>query len=183
MRRFGRWVFNGLTALSLVLCVATVALWGLSYVHGNISGIPGVRYVRVRPSGFRGVAVSRGFVEFGVGVFEPRVRGATEKRDARDILIWRPGYGIGWDHYETNAWISEFGPIPHWIEHRGLIISLAWPLMLGVLLGMPFVISVVLRFLRRLLRRRVPGVCTQCGYDLRATPDRCPECGTVVKKI
>ncbi len=48
-----------------------------------------------------------------------------------------------------------------------------WIAMFGT--GFLPVLSVVCRIRRSI--RRVPGRCRRCGYDLRASPERCPECG------
>jgi hypothetical protein len=53
--------------------------------------------------------------------------------------------------------------VPYWFL---VAVSSAFPLR--------FAIS---RYVR--MRRGRRGACPECGYDLRATPERCPECGTV----
>ena len=49
------------------------------------------------------------------------------------------------------------------------------------LIGPPIGVAIVLYDRRRIRRetREDAGACLNCGYDLRATPARCPECGTV----
>ncbi|MFI5381172.1 MAG: hypothetical protein ACHRHE_17885 [Tepidisphaerales bacterium] len=61
-------------------------------------------------------------------------------------------------------------PDSHWVVDLPL-----WcPLVLFAILPLLWT-----RRWRRRRRQRMMGLCTVCGYDLRATPDRCPECGTI----
>ena len=54
-------------------------------------------------------------------------------------------------------------------------------LLVFAVYGVLFVMTYAIRAHRsRQQTRAVPGLCTHCGYDLRASKDRCPECGTPI---
>ena len=78
------------------------------------------------------------------------------------------------DTFWTSFGLFFFGSSVHW-DVASMIQSLATPctLVIGGLL--------LLRHARRVVRFTYPfdrAACENCGYDLRATPGRCPECGT-----
>ena len=55
------------------------------------------------------------------------------------------------------------------------------PLWASVLLFLILPLVELPRMIRNFNRRR-RGLCLNCGYDLRASPNKCPECGKVVLK-
>ena len=63
-----------------------------------------------------------------------------------------------------------------------IILPSPWHELL-VLIGLPVSLIFLWASARwaRQGRRARAGLCAACGYDLRATPGRCPECGRVAE--
>ena len=173
-------LLNAATAASLVLCVATAVFWVRSYAvedyvgwsrpaaAGNLWSTRGeVVFVRVTPHEGRGPfdGANRPFHIR----FPPPAGASLGEVSARRVV---PGlrrvagfaYGAGAiPSYAGQAWI-----VPLWAPCAASAI-------------LPAIAAARLRLRRRLAARRHLrfGRCPTCGYDLRATPDRCPECGTI----
>ena len=159
-------------AASLLLCVATATLW----VRGDQAGAV---ITKVTRNGMLQVQSVRGRFAIRIGgpVLFQRGQwywdpwsGTSDifPRSWRSDRWWeRAGFG-----YDEDRWRTADGRL------TGLDYRVSFPAWLPIAL---FALAPAARArsrLVRLRRSRRRGYCIQCGYDLRATPGRCPECGT-----
>jgi hypothetical protein len=89
-----------------------------------------------------------------------------------------PGFSPRFDRFGFMYWNHKFDPPSNtWTNACGICVPI-WFMMLCVGSYPAFC------FRRGMKERREQfrvsrQLCVRCGYDLRATPDRCPECGVV----
>jgi len=179
LRSFAQWTLVG------VWC-ALLASWLVSFrfPHGNY--ITGLRRY--------GLWCDAGFIQFRYGtnseidftnpgrwtIHEIGYSGNTKitwgRRGPRIVLAqWPPvqqaEFASGGEVPTIDGRTEFFGEririwgMPHWLPLAMLSPLIGWIMLCA--------------WRQRRARRIAAGLCVHCGYDLRASPDRCPECGTI----
>lgn len=101
-----------------------------------------------------------------------------EAGDSVSSLYWY-FYAGGPGEIRVPAWNSF---LLKYKDRHAFIIELPLWAMAAPLAILPGIQSVqLIRWRRRQREIRLNKLCPDCGYDCRATPDRCPECGKVLR--
>jgi hypothetical protein len=194
-----RRLLNLLTALSLVLCAASVVVWLRGYWRADLLQLSRVEFRGLQMtdesysvhSARGGVGVSWGYTQFpfATRADADKARGRSGS-DGRfhfhaSTLYWLQYAGgfyqqsgsrlrFGFGARSINSVPPTSGPA---VIQRGWQVVLPWPAIVPAAAALPAArLGLAVRRARH-RRRLAAGLCPRCGYDLRATPDRCPECG------
>jgi hypothetical protein len=184
VRRLIRILLNLAAVGSLVVGVAAVGLWVRSYRYHDEYNAG-----RYEPDALVFVASERGGLRVGKvdHVYDAlAVLGAFQTppfRSTRLNVEGRAGAPQGYDwpvlagpHVEQDVRMLGFRLVHGQWHTNAPFWGLRIPYWSVVLLSLPLPAWCLLRWRRR-RRRAALGHCPACGYDLRATPHRCPECG------
>jgi hypothetical protein len=169
LRRVWRWPFNALTAISLLLFIATLVLWWKSRTWAET---PYLRLGERRAQAHLRSGAAHLYLSIGP-ISEPDLlpdtwskhTSADPRRTFDGIRGFAPSLRLQRPSIDTFTRF-HYVQVPIWIP--------------AVLTGCAPLAASSGWLLSR--RRRRAGLCLHCGYDLRATPERCPECGTTSQK-
>ena len=170
-RRIVRILSNAACALSLLICVAFLMLWVRSEWCRDVF------IVRTGPGrgwwigGTRGGAQFVRKLEVGANVTSGwDIMPASYPTDGGQTVL---RFGVARTRIPVYGTAGEMGYM-----YDRLTVVVPYPLLVASTAVLPTVwLMRTVRRRRRASRDR--GLCAVCGYDLRATRDRCPECGAV----
>jgi hypothetical protein len=179
-----RRLFTALSVLSLLLCAATLALWvrsGWWVEHvRHAQAIPNPTNPTLLPTHYIGSTRGCLLYIFRWEAPPPEARRIYQRPHRPDGIDFRslanefassptgspaslgtPSSPLGFGYATDRSGRLRTIWLPHWF------------------LALLFAIlpALHLRAAIRSRRRGRAGHCPRCGYDLRATPERCPECG------
>ena len=177
--RWLRWPVWALVLLSTLLFVVNALLWVRSHWIGDeiTAGAP-------TSSAFYHVGVLSGRGIIGLGFGWDRSSSRLSRRRGRWKTTPSPipvhvdaarlnGSVNGWALEAGDALIGSFEPGG---DRLILLVLPCWVIALFTIVPPAAWVG------RRLAKPRRRGICLVCGYDLRASKNICPECGTPVPK-
>ena len=172
-----RRLLSAVAAVSLVLCALSIALWLQSYVSPRWIGSTGPGATRFRSS--RGMLALIRYPSAGTAIVSPTAFTKPAGVAAWQATFPRRRIAIG------NVFMVNHGPFYDYDNRTGSVTMTGYGWSVDAADGFVVLVFAVLpcvwllgwRRARRAAARFANGCCPTCGYDLRATPDRCPECG------
>jgi hypothetical protein len=157
---------------SLLLSAVLLVLWPVSYWVGW-RGVK-VEVTTIRKTGSAtGVSLSRG----RLAIARMEIQDPYQELNWSSSTSWEFSTGVPQASYRGDSLLEQIG----------FVFKTSTPIGRDSRWEVPFwaILMFVLLFPAHALRRfklaRQPGLCRKCGYDLRASPERCPECGHEAK--
>lgn len=174
-----------ISAISLLIFVLILALWLRS--NWVLDGVDEIASMHSRKLDI-GARSAKGRVWLSIGVYsqtDGKWSLSSPKHFADDdgsrqhLYLSGVQSGLqsrGWFHSDFGAACYRDGSFPAAVGVPLKVQLLAPQWFIALLASLLPLRWAVVR--TRIRRMREAAQCVRCGYDLRASPDRCPECGT-----